>query len=524
MLVVRGFVRKVMHVGKDAKEKLSLPGKGAVTKLALSATLPEEYDALVVGVFAGEDGLELAAPKVAGAGFEGFDESVDIAVWELLAAVGATGKLEEVTRVPAVEGMEADAVVAVGLGVAEELDDERLRRAAGAAARALKGVGTAATTLGAFGLGPVVEGFILGAYEYPGLRSKKGSTTPLGRVVFVDERAEAQEVFRTAKATARAVCVARDLVNAPSSHLYPETYAETIAQLADKHGVDFEVLGYKELKKQGFGGIVAVGSGSSRKPRLVRLWWSPKGARKHVALVGKGITFDTGGISLKPPASMDNMISDMGGSAAVVATVLAAARLKLNVKVTATIPLAENMPGGKAYRPGDVITHFGGITSEILNTDAEGRLVLADAMARASQDAPDYLIDTATLTGAQLVALGERTSGVMGTDTFRDHVAAAGCEVGENAWSMPLPEEIAEAVKSPVADIRNVTGSRNGGMLAAACYLQHFVGEGIQWAHVDIAGPAYNTSAAYGYTPKRATGVPVRTFLKVLADIASESE
>lgn len=496
----------------STRKAIGLPDKGLRTKLSLSNKLPEEYDALVVPVFKGESGLELAATGL-------FDESVDTAIWELLAAVGATGKAEELTRVPAIEGMEADFVLAVGLGNPDALDEEKLRRAAGVAARSLKGVGTVATTLGSFGLGPAVEGFALGAYDYPGLRSKPSSSEPLGRAVFVDSRENAKKEMRRAKIIAGSVCVARDLVNAPSSHLYPATYASIIEELATEQGIAVEILDEKRLAKEGFGGILAVGMGSSRPPRLVRLTWEPKDCYHHVALVGKGITFDTGGISLKPPASMDNMISDMGGSAAVVATVLAAARLELNIKVTATIPLAENMPGGNSYRPGDVITHYGGTTSEILNTDAEGRLVLADAMARACGDEPDYLIDTATLTGAQLVALGERTSGVMGNGPLRDQIAAAGVAMGENAWAMPLPEEIAEAVKSPVADIRNVTGNRNGGMLAAACYLRHFVTEGIEWAHVDIAGPAYNTSSAYGYTPKRATGVPVRTFIEVLSEI-----
>jgi probable cytosol aminopeptidase len=241
-----------------------------------------------------------------------------------------------------------------------------------------------------------------------------------------------------------------------------------------------------------------------------------------VALVGKGITFDTGGVSIKPAANMDQMISDMGGSAAVLATIIAAARLKLNVKVTATIPMAENMPGGNSYRPGDVITHYGGTTSEILNTDAEGRLILADAIARASEDNPDYLIETATLTGAQMVALGLRTAGVMGSDAFRDRVAETGRSVGEQAWAMPIPEEMSTAMSSPVADLRNADPSRWGGMLSAGYYLGNFVGEGIEWVHIDIAGPSFNTGGAHGYTPARATGAPVRTLIAVLEGIAGE--
>ncbi|MDU3110205.1 MAG: leucyl aminopeptidase, partial [Corynebacterium sp.] len=224
----------------------------------------------------------------------------------------------------------------------------------------------------------------------------------------------------------------------------------------------------------------------------------------------------------KPGASMENMISDMGGAAAVIATVVLAARLGVSTPVTATVPMAENMPGGKAYRPGDVITQYGGKTIEILNTDAEGRLVLADAIVRACEDKPTHLIDTATLTGAQLVALGERTPGVLGNDEFRDRVAELSQSIGENGWAMPIPVELAEALKSPVADLRNVTNSRFGGMSVAAAYLREFVGEDVEWVHIDVAGPAFNTTGEYGYTPKRGTGVPVRTMFSVIEDLATK--
>ncbi|MCQ9352286.1 leucyl aminopeptidase [Corynebacterium sp. 153RC1] len=506
-----------------------LPATGVATELALVTStkkLPQDLTALLIPVFKGEDGLELAAPEF-------FDEETAIAVWELLSAVGATGKAQEVTRIPSVEGVEADFIAAVGLGSDEELDDEALRRAAGAAARALKGTNHVLTTLGSFGLAAAVEGIGLGAYHYVGQKSAESvHDAPVEKVTFLvtgdkEKLARDKEEFSRARITVQAVATARDLVNTPSSHLYPASYAEFIQALGKEHGVDVEVLDEKALKKQGFGGILAVGTGSARKPRLVRMSYSPaKRAKKapKVALVGKGITFDTGGISIKPAATMDHMISDMGGSAAVVATVIAAARLGLGVNVTATIPLAENMPDGEAYRPGDVITHYGGTTSEILNTDAEGRLVLADAMARASEDAPDYLVDVATLTGAQMIALGTRTTGVMGAEDFRDKIAAVGNAVGEGAWPMPIPEEIAQDMKSPVADLRNIGTSRYGGMMAAAAYLQAFVGKGIKWAHLDIAGPAFNTSSPWGYTPGRGTGVPVRTFIELLSQLAGDVE
>jgi leucyl aminopeptidase len=234
------------------------------------------------------------------------------------------------------------------------------------------------------------------------------------------------------------------------------------------------------------------------------------------------VTFDTGGISIKPAASMHHITSDMGGAAAVIATVVLAARLELPIDVIATVPMAENMPSATAQRPGDVLTQYGGITVEVLNTDAEGRLILADAIARACEDNPDYLIETSTLTGAQTVALGARIPGVMGSDEFRDRVAAVSQRVGENGWPMPLPDELKDDLKSPVADLANISGQRFAGMLVAGVFLREFVADGVQWAHIDVAGPAYNTGGPWGYTPKGATGVPTRTMFAMLDDIVEK--
>ena len=379
-----------------------------------------------------------------------------------------------------------------------------------------------------FGVQPVVEGLLLGGYVYNGLKSTANTldddntdaelpqTTEV-TVVGADEKA-----FEQAVIVAESVNLARDLVNTPSNFLYPESYAAVMDEVASAAGLDIEVLDDKALEDQGFGGILSVGRGSARTPRLVHLTWAPSGATKKVALVGKGITFDTGGISLKPGSGMEDMISDMGGSAAQLGVIAAAARLELPVRIDAWLPLAENMPSGTATRPGDVITHYGGITSEVINTDAEGRLVLADAIARAFEDNPDYLIETATLTGAQLVALGNRTSGVMGSDDLRDLIAETGRAVGEQAWAMPLLEEQEDELKSPIADIRNTHNARTGGMLFAGLYLSRFVPENVEWAHIDIAGPAWNGGGAWGYTPKRATGAPVRTILEALNRLAAK--
>ena len=489
--------------------EFSLPHRGVVPELSLSAEMPQDAEALVVPVFQGEDGLDLPESEF-------FDGATVRAALDML---GATGAAEEVTKVPASTGP----IVAVGVGKRDDMDAEKLRRAAGVAARSLTGLKVVATTLGELGLAAAVEGIALGAYTYRGLKTADvpEDQQPVKKVVFLGKD---QALFDAAVITAEAVAFARDLVNAPSSHLFPESYAAIATSAAEDNGLTVEVLDDAALAEQGFGGIVAVGQGSTRGPRLVRISYAPEQLEDAptVALVGKGITFDTGGVSIKPAANMDQMISDMGGSAAVLATIIAAARLKLNVKVTATIPMAENMPGGNSYRPGDVITHYGGTTSEILNTDAEGRLILADAIARASEDNPDYLIETATLTGAQMVALGLRTAGVMGSDAFRDRVAETGRSVGEQAWAMPIPEEMSTSMSSPVADLRNADPSRWGGMLSAGYYLGNFVGEGIEWVHIDIAGPSFNTGGAHGYTPARATGAPVRTLIAVLEGIAGE--
>ena len=286
-------------------------------------------------------------------------------------------------------------------------------------------------------------------------------------------------------------------------------------------GLDVEVLDEKALADGGYGGITGVGQGSVHPPRLVRVAYTHPDAAKTVVLVGKGITFDSGGLSLKPPKSMEAMKSDMGGAAAVLAAVSAIAQLGPAVNVVGYLCMAENMPSGTAQRPSDVITIYGGRTVEVLNTDAEGRLVLADALARSAADSPDLLIDVATLTGAQLVALGPRIMGVMANDdAVRDGVVDAARRAGEAAWPMPLPEELRKGLDSAVADIANVTRSRNGGMLVGGLFLREFVPDGVRWAHLDIAGPAYHEGEPYGYTPKGGTGAAVRCLVQVALDVA----
>lgn len=443
-----------------------------------------------------------------------------------LTAVGAKGKAEELTRIPAPPALNGvSSVLAVGLGSADEFDAEQIRRSAGAAARSLAGVTLAVTTLSGLDIGATAEGFYLGAYSFTPFRSDKTAPKPNARPVerielLVPEPEFGSDALLRGRLVAEAVATARDFVNTPPSHLFPGEFADRARTLGEAAGLQVEVLDEKALETAGYGGVLGVGKGSSRPPRLVRLTHS--GGGKKIALIGKGITFDTGGISIKPAQNMENMTSDMGGAAAVVATTLLAARLNLPITVSAVVPMAENMPSATAQRPGDVLTQYGGTTVEVLNTDAEGRLVLADGIVRASEDNPEYLIDVATLTGAQMAALGTRTPGVMGTDDFRDRVARISRDIGEQGWAMPLPAEMRADLDSKIADIANIASHRYGGMLTAGLFLKEFVPENVHWAHIDIAGPAYNTGGPFGYTGKGGTGVPVRTLIAVLEDIASE--
>ena len=519
----------------------ALPNRGTMPAIDLVAEVPAnaDVDTLIVPVFQGANGLELAAT---GSGL--LSKEQEITLWRVLTSVGATGKREELTPVPgellATEGTApATKILALGLGDIDESTDEDIRELAGVASRAA-GLGTkVVSSLGLISPEAALVGHALGGYRFAGFKgasakdaagqdvsAKDDDASDSPATITVLAREADAALLAQAQVDAAAVALARDFVNTPANFLYPETYANTIREIAEAVGLGVEILDEKELEEKGYGGIVGVGKGSEHAPRLVRLTHEPSADNEapQVALVGKGVTFDTGGISLKPGANMWDMISDMGGSAAVVATMVAAARLDLPMKVIATIPLAENTPSSTATRPGDVLRHYNGLTTEVLNTDAEGRLILADAMARACEDEPDYLIETATLTGAQMVALGNRTPGVMGSIAFRDKVAELSQEIGENGWAMPLPPELGEALKSDVADLRNISASRWGGMSVAGHYLANFVTEGVEWVHIDIAGPAYNTEGAFGYTPKRGTGVPVRTILATLRHLAGTTK
>jgi leucyl aminopeptidase len=321
---------------------------------------------------------------------------------------------------------------------------------------------------------------------------------------------------------ADAVALVRDLVNTGPSDLVPAMLAARAEQVAADRGLAVTVLDEDGLAEGGYGGILGVGRGSANPPRLVRLEHSPQGAARTLVLVGKGITFDSGGLSLKPAKSMESMKSDMSGAAAVLGAMQAIAVLGLPVRVVGYLPTAENMPSGSAQRPSDVLTMFGGTTVEVTNTDAEGRLVMADVLAASAADAPDVLIDVATLTGAQVVALGPLVGGVMANDDgLREAVVDAARRAGEAMWPMPLPAELGKGLESAVADLANLpSDSRGGGMLVAGLFLKEFVPLGVRWAHLDIAGPAFNESGPHGYTPKGGTGAATRTLVQVAQDMA----
>jgi leucyl aminopeptidase len=467
-------------------------------------------DAVVIGVQPRGKGIAIAA------GGDAVDAALGNTLTEALNIVNAKGKPDEVIKIPTLGRAGFPLVVATGLGA--DPDDEAVRRGVGAALRQLTGKRTVHVAIDA-PVRAIAEGAALGGYLFTRYKSDQGAKPVATVSVPSGTTKDAKAELRHATAVTDAIAFVRDLVNTPPNDLYPATFADRVAKQAEADGLIVEVLDERALKRGGFGAILAVGSGSSRPPRLVRVTHRPRNPVAKVALVGKGITFDSGGLNIKT-AGMTWMKSDMGGAAAAVGATLAAAALNLPVEVTATVPMAENMPGGGAYRPSDVLTMRGGRTVEVADTDAEGRLVLADAIVRAGEDDPDYLIEASTLTGAQVVALGSRVIGAMGEDAWRDRVAAAGNAAGELVWPMPIPIELRPALDSHVADLTTLTGERGAGMLVGGAFLSDFVPAGLPWVHLDIAGPAFNSGTPWGYTPKGATGAGVRTMLAAVADVA----
>ena len=435
------------------------------------------------------------------------------------------GVSSEVGSIKKVAGTQSSLIALVGLGKSETL--EQIRQAAGATARELGDVEHAILDFPLStkpAVSAAIEGFLLGNYEYLAYKPK-ATKRKLAKLTLISSQKLSASELAELEILVQAVHSTRDLVNAPANDMYPQVMVQAAKKAAKGLPIKIKVWEEKDLLSDGLGGIHAVGKGSTRPPRLVKLEYRAPKAKKSLAIVGKGITFDTGGLSLKPAESMVGMKYDMTGAASCMQALIAIAALKLPVRATAWLCLAENMPSGTATRPNDVIKIRNGKTVEVLNTDAEGRLVLADGLSMASEEKPDYLIDVATLTGAATIALGNRYAGLMGDEDAISKVQKAAEAAGELVWHMPLPEELRPLLNSDIADIANVKiGNRAGGMLIGGLFLREFVGHDSgtkpSWAHLDIAGPANNDGAAYGHTPKGATGVTVRTLVQLARELA----
>ncbi len=421
-------------------------------------------------------------------------------------------------------------IVLVGLGNGDGTIDAWRRAGARTRREAERlGVRRVAAWLGAHAardeiLSALPEGFLLAGYRFDRYRSEaRGSRVESLALVsdVMPKPAVTRPLLDGVSSTAAAVFGARDLVNEPPSVATPSFLAEharAIAAAAEH--VEVEVWDAKRIAKEGLTGLQAVARGSHEEPRFIVLRYTPPAPRRRVALVGKGITFDSGGLSLKPAKSMETMKYDMAGGAAVLGAVAAAAALALPLEVTAYVPASENLPGGRAQKPGDVIRYANGRTVEVLNTDAEGRLVLADALVVASREHPDVIVDLATLTGAARIALGSLYACILGTEqTLIDGLVAAGRTAGEPCWQLPLVREYRDDLKSPIADLKNVGGG-DAGTITAALFLAEFVSPGVPWAHLDIAGPAY-ADKELPFAPRGATGYGVRLLTQFLRDLAA---
>ena len=470
-----------------------------------------------------------AGTRAFGPGADALDEALGGGLVAFLDEVGFEGRPGDAIAVPTNGALRAKAAIVVGIGDPAKLTADGLRRAAASVARRATKVSSVATTLAsaAPGVAPgeaaqaVAEGLELGSYEF--LEYKRDpSPSKLTKVTIVGGGAGVRAGLDRGSAIATAVRWARDLVNTPSKEKAPAEIAAEARKLMRGRGVSVDVLEPAQLRQKKLGGIVGVGQGSAQTPRFVKLTYSPPGARgKALALVGKGVVFDSGGLSLKPAGGMETMKCDMSGAAAVIAAMSTLKELGVKHKVTGYVPLVENMPSGSAIRPGDVLRIRNGKTVEVLNTDAEGRLILADALSLAVEDKPAAIVDLATLTGACVVALGDKIAGLMGNhDEWCAQVRDAAGRVGERVWPLPLPADYRRGIDSTIADIKN-TGPREGGTLTAGLFLQEFVGD-VPWVHLDIAGPAF-LSGDDGYITKGGTGFGVRTLLELAASFQPPS-
>jgi leucyl aminopeptidase len=420
----------------------------------------------------------------------------------------------------------------VGAGARDAVDTATVRRIGAGLARAAHRVKRASIS-GLTDLPDTVdrsdaaqalaEGLVLGAYGFTTLKSDPKPSSLTSVAVVATGGKKAQAALDRGVAIAGGACLARDLVNRPGGELTPAVLARAAASMAKAAGLQVKVMDLAAIKRAKLGGVLGVNRGSTQQPRFVEITYQPKGRRTgFLALVGKGITFDAGGLSIKTGQGMMTMKSDMAGAAAVIGAMSALPAVAPSTKVVAYLPMTDNMLGGDASRPGDVLTIKNGKTVEVLNTDAEGRLILADALSVASAAKPDAIVDLATLTGACMVALGKKVAGLMGNDDgWIDQVRDAADAAGESVWPLPLPAEYRKDLDSSVADLKNIGGSW-GGALTAGLFLQEFVADGIPWVHIDIAGPSFSDTEA-GATPKGGTGFGVRTLVQLASTFEKPS-
>ncbi|MEA3417658.1 MAG: leucyl aminopeptidase [Thermodesulfobacteriota bacterium] len=440
-----------------------------------------------------------------------------------------TGKKDDEVIFYDLAEIKATRVILIGLGKLEKIDPEALRAFAGKAIKKCMKINLPEALLTvpcaknikidiSSALEAMMEGAFLGNHVFDKYKKEK-KLKPLKRIDLLVKPDDAKEYSGLATRIST-VCagtiLAREWVSAPSNDKKPEQFTRSIATLAGKEKLKVSVLNEKELKQKKFGALLAVGEGSHSKPRMVVLEYSPKGAKKTIALVGKGVTFDSGGINLKPTGSLEDMKIDMSGGAAVAATLITVAKLKSKVKVVGVIPIVENMPSGSACRPGDIVKSYDGKTVEIGNTDAEGRLILIDALSYCIKKyKPHTIIDIATLTGACVIALGEKIAGALSfDDELVKIIESSGKKTHERCWSLPMPDDYKELLKSDLADIKNISSSRWGGAITAALFLSEFVKDA-RWAHIDIAGPA-SIKKGHEYCGAGGTGFGVRLFCDLL--------
>jgi leucyl aminopeptidase len=460
-------------------------------------------DALVVGAFAEPGGPRLTTT--------GIDAELHPAVAEALDEQGFKGKVGEVVLVPTLGRAATKSWAIAGLGSAATSSPVEVRRAAACAARHLSHRSEIVSTLHQSVDGSAaaaLEGLVLGTYRFGPYKSDHRPSM-IDRIIAAG--ATDSEINR-AVSFAESTMLARDLVNEPASTLTPTTLAERAREIGDAAGLECNSLDENELAAAGFGGILGVGKGSQQPPRLIRLHYQPPNATGKVVLVGKGVTYDSGGLSIKQAQSMETMKTDMSGGAAVIGALAALPRLDVRVEVLGIVPAVENLPSGSAIKPGDVITHYGGRTTEVLNTDAEGRLILADALAYASEQGPEAIVDVATLTGAISIALGRKVAGLFATnEDLQQEILDAAAAAGERFWPMPLVNEYASELESDIADSKNVA-TRYGSSIFAALFMRAFLPAGIPWAHLDIAGTA-RADSSYDDVSRGGTGAATRTLI-----------